>query len=151
MAIRLETSKRSGIENHQDSEISSFQLNWSRDLPKQYPLAKIRTNSSPLYNCHGLTFASRRTRIEKSYYINLILKDDHYEEITLKAVQPGDIVIYYSNEGDPNHSGIVVEFGGPLVVPIICSKWGNAGEFIHALADCPNIYGPVHKFYKCTL
>ena len=64
--IRLETSRRTGIENHQDNEISTFHLNWARDLGRLHPRARPRTSTSALYNCHGLTFASRRTRIEKS-------------------------------------------------------------------------------------
>ncbi len=152
MAIRLETCKRRGIDNHQDSEISTFHRNWAKDLPKHFRRATPRTNYSPVYNCHGLVFASRRTRIEKSTSIQRILDDDKYFEIPMKDVLPGDIVIYYSEKGDPNHSGIVVEYGPPRVlVPVVCSKWGNAGEFVHALADCPRMYGPLHKFFRCTL
>src|SRR2546429_4975443 len=123
MAIRLETSKRNGIPNHQDSELSAFHLNWSREIGKDYPRARSRTSPSAGYNCHGLIFASRRTRIEESSGIQTILKDDDYKEVALKDVLPGDIVIYYSDSSDPNHSGIVLESGGDLIVPIICSKW----------------------------
>lgn len=149
MAIRLETSRRTGIDNHQDSELSAYHVNWARDLAARYPRAQPRTEQSPCYNCHGLTFASRRTRIEKSSGIQRILMDDDYHEILMKDVLPGDIVIYYSETGDPNHSGVVVEFRPPLLVPIICSKWSNAGEFIHGLRDCPTIYGPEIRFYRC--
>ena len=151
MAIRLETSKRTGIQNEQDTEISDTQLKWISKIPREHPQTKPRTTPSPLYNCHGLTFASRRTRIIGSREINTIINDDEYEEIQSGDVLAGDIVIYYSNEGDPNHSGTVVEAGGVLLVPIICSKWGNAGEFIHALYDCPNLYGPNQKFFRCRL
>lgn len=150
MAIKLETSKRTGIPNHQDKEISHFHLNWSKQIGKKHPNAKQRTEPSAVYNCHGMTFASRRTRIEKSTAIQTILQDDVYKEITMKDVLPGDIVIYYSDAGDPSHSGIVVEANMNLIVPIICSKWGNAGEFIHGLLDCPSIYGTNHKFFRCV-
>jgi len=152
MRIRLETSKKTGIDNFQDTEISSFQLNWNLKLPIQHPNTIIRTKPSPTYNCHGLTFASRRTRIEKSSNINKILCDDSYEEIVdIKNVLPGDIVVYYSKTGDPNHSGIVVENNCKTIIPIICSKWGCAGEFIHSLRDCPPLYGPIYKFFRCRL
>lgn len=151
MQIRLETSKRSGIDNYQGSEISNFNLNWSRELSKKFPRAIIRSKESSLYNCHGLTFANRRTSIIRMFYINLILKDDQYDEIPMASVLAGDVVIYYSDQGDPNHSGIVVEYSSQLITPIIYSKWGNGGEFIHALNHCPNIYGPIYKFYRCKL
>jgi len=151
MAIRLETSKRSGIENWQGEEISIVHLNWAKELPKQFPKAIPRTNPSPLYNCHGLIFASRRTRIEKSTAINHILQDDNYVEIPMTSVLPGDLVIYYSDEGDPNHSGVILEYNSELIVPIILSKWGTAGEWIHSLRECPSQYGPNYKFYRCQL
>jgi hypothetical protein len=150
MAIRLETSKRTGITNHQDHEISAFNLNWNKSIGRRHPNARRRTSQSALYNCHGFTFASRRTRIETSREIQTILADDAYQEVLLADVLPGDVVIYYSERGDPNHSGIVVETGG--LVPWVCSKWGTAGEFVHALQDCPrDLYGPMHRFYRCRL
>lgn len=150
MAIRLETSKKTGIPNHQDTEISTFHLNWAKQIGDKHRSAKQRTKPSAVYNCHGLTFACRRTRIERSAAIQTILNDDAYEEVKLTDVLPGDIVIYYSDAGDPNHSGMVVEVGGQLILPIICSKWGNAGEFIHSLRDCPSMYGPIYRFFRCT-
>jgi hypothetical protein len=151
MAIRLETSKRTGINNYQGTDISSIHLNWAKDLRKTFPQAIPRTSPSPLYNCHGLTFASRRTRIEKSIDVQTILSDDNYKEMEMKDVLPGDIVLYYSDNGDPSHSGVVVEYKTPLLVPIIYSKWGNAGEFIHPLRHCPDLYGVNYKFYRCLL
>jgi len=150
MAIRLETSKKRGIENHQGTEISKFHLNWAKTLARKHPCAKRRTSLSASYNCHGLIFASRRTRIERSSCIKTILGDDGYYEVPMKDVLPGDIVIYYSDEGEPNHSGVVVEYQNPLVVPIVYSKWGNAGEFVHPLRECPNMYGPHFRFYRCS-
>ena len=150
MAIRLETSKRQGIANHQDTEISAYCRNWARDLPKAHPKAIQRTPLSPTYNCHGLTFANRRTRIENTAEIHKIVDDDQYHEVPLPNVLPGDVAIYYAEDGDANHSGLVVDVPDTLG-PIICSKWGAAGEYVHALRDCPKMYGPVIKFYRCRL
>ena len=69
----------------------------------------------------------------------------------MREVLGGDVVIYYDDEGDPNHSGLVVEYSDDRLIPRICSKWGFAGEFIHWLNDVPEMYGPVHKFYRCML
>jgi hypothetical protein len=151
MAIRLDTSKRRGIDNHQDSEITEPYRRWFRTLPNLHPNAVPRTQPSPLFNCHGLTFASRRTKIVDWKNIQKVLADDAWIEIPLKQTLPGDIVIYFDDEGDANHSGIVVEGLGGNVIPKICSKWGNAGEFLHWLSDVPSFYGPVHRFYRCRL
>jgi len=148
--IRLETSKRTGIENFQLGDVSDFERNWAADIPRQYPRIVPRTDLSPLYNCHGLTFASRRTRIVEPQSIQRILTDDNWVELKLEDVLPGDIVVYYSEEGEPNHSGIVVEVGA-LSVPKVCSKWGSAGEYLHILTDCPLFYGPVKRFFRCRL
>lgn len=148
--IRLETSKRSGIENIQFFEVSSCERNWALDIPKRFPKVIPRTNMSAVYNCHGLTFASRRTRIVDDAAINRILSDDKWTEIDILKVLPGDIVLYFSDEGDPNHSGLIVE-ADPLGVHRICSKWGSAGEYIHFLNDCPSMYGPIKRFFRCQL
>src|SRR5205807_602822 len=151
MAIRLDTSKRRGVDNHQDSEITEPYRRWFRTLPNLHPNAVPRTEPSALLNCHGLTFASRRTKIVDWKNLQKILMDDVWIEIPLQQALPGDVVIYFDDDGDANHSGIVVESIGVNIIPKICSKWGYAGEFLHWLSDVPRFYGPVHKFYRCRL
>ena len=151
MAIRLETSKARAIDNHHDSDISSAHLHWCKSLGKRHPGAKQRTSPSPRFNCHGLTFAARRTKVLDRRNIERILKDDEYEEVGYNDLLPGDVVLYFGEDGDPNHSGIVVEIPEQIRVPKICSKWGVAGEYIHSLNDVPELYGPIHKFYRCKL
>jgi len=82
--------------------------------------------------------------------VRLILADDKWQEIEIGDLLPGDIVIYFSEEGDANHSGLVVQCteGRPIIV---CSKWGNGGEFLHRIDDCHRLYGPIKKFYRCQL
>src|SRR5579864_589892 len=64
MTMKLETSKRTGIRNIQETDITDFSRAIYEKLDKQFSRAIPRTEFSPLYNCHGLTFASRRTRVE---------------------------------------------------------------------------------------
>jgi hypothetical protein len=152
MTIRLETSKRTGIRNVQGSDISAFHRRLYSEIHKSYSLAKARTDMSAVYNCHGLTFASRRTRIEDTQDILKILQDDRWEKIdNIKDVLPGDIVVYFSQEGEANHSGIIVGYEETLHLPIVCSKWNVGSEYVHSLAYCPEIYGPDKRFYRCRL
>ena len=151
MTIRIETSKRRGIVNKQGTDVSKFERNWDAEISNLFPNATRRTEVSATYNCHGLTFACRRSRIPSSTSVRCILADDQWDEVTITDVKAGDIVVYVSSDGDVNHSGLVVGKHEDLNLPVICSKWGSAGEFVHLLNDCPPIYGPDNKFYRCRL
>jgi hypothetical protein len=150
MMIRLETSAATGIDNEQRTDISVYDRNLAERFARKHPWAKPRTTPSAMYNCHGMTFASPRTRITDVAGISRIVGDDKWIEIAPKEVLPGDIVVYYDYEGDANHSVVVVASEN-LLVPLTCSKWGSGPEFDHSLSDCPNIYGPETKFYQCRL
>ena len=149
--IRLETSKRTGIRNDQGTDIKWGALEYLKKIAAGRPNVKTRTGPSPLFNCHGLTFGSRRTKITETADLFRILRDDCWEEIKPEQTMGGDVVLYLDGEGDVNHSGIVVWREQDLGVPWICSKWGFAGEFLHMLGDVPDWYGPTHKFYRCKL
>jgi len=133
--LKLETRCHNQIENEIDRRaIRAGDEELSRDYVKDYPGGKHRPVSpSRKYNCHGLTFGSRRTWISRASEIAKILKDDEYHSIEIKEVMPGDIVVYFQN-GDAEHSGIVIESG---FVPIVLSKWGPAHEVVHRVNDCP--------------
>jgi|SRR5579863_81606 len=150
MMIRLETSAAVGIDNEQQTDVSVYDRNLAEVFARKHPKAVPRTTPSAMYNCHGMTFASRRTRIIDVGGINQVLSDDRWIQIDPREALPGDIVIYYDYEGDVNHSGVVVASQN-LLVPLICSKWGNGPEFVHSLKDCPELYGPETKFYRCRL
>jgi hypothetical protein len=93
------------------------------------------------FNCHGLTFASRRTAIDGSV-VEKILREDEYREVQLQDVKTGDIVVY-RNGADVPHSGLVVR-GFPDIW--ILSKWGAAHEVVHGVDDCDYVG---HKtFYR---
>lgn len=148
--IRLETSTGRGIDCSQEHQLTHPVLALDKKMRKDHPTARPRTDPSVSYNCHGLTFASRRAWIWKSVSITDIISDDKYDEVAIDKVIPGDIVIYYSELGEPNHSGVVVAAGPPLVEPEVCSKWAYCSEFVHGLRDCPTIYGPRTKFFRCV-
>ena len=149
--IRLQTSKGLDIPNIQGREISAFERNWAQDLPTHYPRVCFRTGLSSLYNCHGLTLAARRTRITDSPWVERIVRDDAYREVSLREALPGDLIIYYDDNGDATHSGMVVSNEPTLFIPLILSKWGSGPEVIHRLHDVPLVYGTIHHVYRCYL
>jgi hypothetical protein len=67
------------------------------------------------------------------------LGDDDYVQIGTKDVLAGDIVIYIGEDGDIEHSGIVMDVpkGMLVVIPKVLSKWGSAHEVVHNVLDCP--------------
>jgi hypothetical protein len=135
--LRMDSRQGNQIENETNREPARYgdieQINSYR---KNFQNGNHRpTNATRRYNCHGLTFASRRTWIWKAETIQQILREDDYTEVELKDVMPGDVVVYY-NSGDTEHSGVVINVN-KLKVPIILSKWGPCHEVIHQLAECP--------------
>ena len=148
--IKLDTKKGNFIENAQLFELSKFEVNQFNDLEKMINKnnAIVRTKPTPLYNCHGLTFAARRTGIFDSKELKKILRDDVYLEISIDKVLPGDVIIYYSEDGDFEHSGLIVsEPDNVLKIPRVLSKWGKYCEVIHLANMCPYSFENA-KFYR---
>ena len=108
---------------------------------QQYPIARLRRPPSGQYNCHGLTLANRRTGIHDLSIVGQVLRDDGYRKISMREVEPGDVVVY-DEEGELAHSGLVVEVVkiagiGNFRVPRILSKWGQAAEYSHMATEGP--------------
>lgn len=147
--IGLQTRKRNDIPNAQSEEISAFEASQELRVTEKYKQVEYRTESIPIYNCHGMTFASRRTGIYDVEAISKILQDDNYQEIVSEHVLPGDVVLYYSLDGDVEHSGIVVippsKFS--LRIPKVLSKWGKFREVIHWGNECPYDFSN-HKYFR---
>jgi hypothetical protein len=131
--LALETRRKRQIENQIDREpsVEGFKAAVI-DFRRKHTAAIHRpTGPCKTYNCHGLTFAARRSWIG-SPEVGRILKDDDYEKVS--DVMPGDVALYVQ-DGDFSHSGIVVMVR--MSVPWILSKWGECHEVVHAVMDCP--------------
>jgi hypothetical protein len=115
--------------------------------------AIYRTTASAKYNCHGLTFASKRTVVDDSSLVPMILREDNYLPIlNHREVLPGDVILYRNTvTRDVWHSGIVVsvdQVQGQLFMPKVCSKWGFCGEVIHWANDCPYTSGTDIEYHR---
>lgn len=137
-SIVVQTRKGADVENMRVHSIPRYELHMADVYRERHHLAEERSGPTGMYNCHGLTFASRRTQISKPVEVWKILREDDYAEVDRADVLPGDVVIYF-RKSDLQHSGIVVELRqvGSLPTPRIVSKWGNGQETIHSLYDCP--------------
>ena len=137
-SLRLDTREKNHIENDLNREAPTEGIMRKvADLKKDYPTARHRpTQPSAIYNCHGLTFAARRTGISKSAEVQKILNEDGYVKIERSQISIGDIAIYQAKDtNEIEHSGIIVEVG--QFGPRILSKWGQCHEVIHFIAECP--------------
>lgn len=136
--LLLQTRCKSDIANHMSraSPLDGMKLQIEA-FKREYPDACHRAvGPCATFNCHGLTFGSRRTWIGTSE-IQKILDEDEYVQIEYAEVMPGDIAIYRSEDGSVDHSGIVVEQQNGLRQPRILSKWALCHEVVHLPFECP--------------
>lgn len=135
----MHTTQGNQIDNEQLDEIGAIELKQMPHIEQKYSPDAVCADANPRFNCHGLTFASRRTGIFDSAALKLILCDDGYEEVPKDQVKAGDVIMYYSADGDFEHSGLVVEPPRTerLGVALVRSKWGKARELIHWGNRCP--------------
>ena len=106
----------------------------------------LRRGPTYRYNCHGLTFLSRRANLLEDDEIQRVLDDDGYSEVTPAELLAGDVALYW-HRGKIAHSGIILRprVGYPGLPPpmdsqespLVLSKWGRQGEFIHWEPWCP--------------
>ena len=128
--------------NYQDF-LDDFKQKWS------VMQCTLRPGKVTRYNCHGLTFGSRRTWIDDREAVSRILLDDGYEQVReVASVLPGDVVVYFDTNGRAEHSGVVVEAPDllALAIPKIVSKWAWAYEVIHWANQCPYNMSDVRYF-----
>lgn len=145
--IVVQTRCGNDIPNTQVHELTAYHLHTIHLLEKQYPQAEFKPKFIPIYNCHGMTFAARRTGIFEGLSVRQILREDKYAEIDRLETLPGDIIVYFDDRGDVEHSGFVLEKPKPPVYyPRIVSKWGHGPEATHFANHCPYSLGDVHYF-----
>jgi hypothetical protein len=149
--LALDSAVGNPIDNGQYNEISSFEASQFNKLSETWSShLGLRGKPTARYNCHGMTFASRRTGIYEATVVKQVIVEDGYVVINANDVLPGDVIIYYSSDGDVEHSGIVVsKIDSQLYVPQVLSKWGKFSEIIHWANQCPYTFSQA-KYYRIT-
>jgi len=148
--LLMQTARGNQIDNEQLDEISPFERNQFPQFERNFSIAtEVCAEPNAKFNCHGMTFASRRTGIFESAAIRQILNEDGYEEVERDRVQRGDVIVYISSDGDFEHSGLVVEPPTPrtLYIPTVRSKWAKYRELIHPGNQCPYNFSNV-RYYR---
>lgn len=151
--VITETRRAQRIANGQVTEVDIWQVQKLAEMKAKYPYARFRTPFIPIYNCHGMSFASRRTQINDPREVRKIVGHDGYQTVVPEDVLPGDLVLYVDPQtGDAEHSGTVASIPDKktgIVGFLVVSKWGHGPEVVHTLADCPYPHC-LHQFYRIT-
>lgn len=113
------------------------------------------SQASGRYNCHGLTFASRRTNVpsagmDDGPVVADILRRDGYGKI-IGQPQVGDVAVYRNEAGQIEHTGVVCRIDPPQTsggysVVWVWSMWGQFGEFEHKSNVSP--YASVPEYWR---
>lgn len=151
--LQMETAQTNHIPNLQATEIYPYEMADFPAIEQRWgqPIAR-RSGPTARYNCHGLTFASRRTGVFESPVIQMILDDDGYQEVAPQDVLAGDVILYFGEDADVEHSGIIISpparqlFG----IPVVISKWGKYAELVHWANRCPYSFARV-RYYRVQL
>lgn len=149
-SIALDSAEKRPIDNYQGGTIAAHLRNQFPDFELRYGKGITRrAEPSPRYNCHGLSFAARRTCIESSDAVRQILREDGYKEMSRELAEPGDFVLYFSDDGDVEHSGLLLEAPSKsaLGLPLVLSKWGMYAEVVHRASHCPYSVANL-RFYR---
>ena len=149
--IELVTRQGNPIDNSQESDFSASEI--IPDYSRKYKDMAVTIRNAPnsCYNCHGMTFASSRTKVFDES-IDMILHDDGYTkvgdtEVGADKALPGDVILYHNEKGEIYHSGIITtrpsegKYGYPWVV----SKWGVLNEMHHLAYDVHHEYRPFSR------
>jgi len=142
--IQLVTRQGNTIDNCQDIDFSASQK--IPDYSGECKAATIRNAPNSYYNCHGMIFASSRTKVFDES-IDMILRDDGYKKVEADEALPGDVILYYNEKGEIYHSGIITTrpSEGELGYPWVVSKWGVLNEMHHLAYDVPHEYKPFYE------
>ncbi len=143
--ICMQTFRKTCIPNEQRTMLISDDEQTALRVESSYG-NKFRGEATPMYNCHGLTFACRRTGIYDEEVLETILREEYREIRHRKDVLSGDVVIY-RNEGIIVHSGMILSVESNGLFIRVLSKEPRYKEIEHQVDFTPHI-GADKKFYR---
>ena len=115
------------------------------DHPNAEPL-----DTSSLYNCMGLVFASSRALVDIAHLRTTLAADGYRALQSVERTRVGDVVVYALN-GRPAHVGVIVEKTSGYHISTgnikVLSKWGPYGEYLHDLDSVPSNFGEPTEYW----
>ncbi len=148
--IPLATKQGRDIPNEQRTQRTRQEMEAALEMHRASHLSIAVRSLRSVYNCMGMVFASRRTRIGLEH-LEMILHDDGYAQVGESEIDRGDLVVYRGNDGEFSHVGIIWQIGPYWVNNsrdvIVLSQWGADGEFIHNMHDVNPHLGVPAEFW----
>lgn len=149
-SIKTHTSRDVEIINEQcDTLFYQQDVAYSNSLGPQFE-SEFQGSPNPFYNCHGLTFACKRTCILDDAEVWKIIKSEYIEIKVHKDVIVGDVILYFYGQDESFilHSGIVVAVNKGIGLDFkIYSKVKKGREIVHQYNKGPYYKGHI-KFYR---
>lgn len=102
------------------------------DVERQRGLNATGPRDEPC-NCHGWVFTGGRYWLLADE-LGPILRDNGYAPV--REPRAGDVVVYHDSAGRIVHTGLVRSVE-PLGGPMVESRWGEMGRYLHAASDQP--------------
>lgn len=156
-SIALATREGQRIPNEQLPEWDPASMAAAIEIVEESTENVRLRSASATYNCVGMTFANRRTKIEPQH-LRRILNEDGYRRVYDRTrVMPGDVVLYGGEEGDePDHVGLVANVHDDLEEVTreiwVLSQFGREGEYLHEESDVPaGCDGPISYYTERRL
>lgn len=107
----------------------------------------IRDYPTAVYNCHSFAWYDRSyDNVRWIPDITGFLNDASCTRIADDYIQEGDIFVYYDENHNVLHSGIVTEITDNIEDLVITSKWGPGVACIHSIQNVPDEY--LAYYYK---
>jgi hypothetical protein len=139
---------------------------WAEARDRYAGPTRVLVRESTSFNCAGLAFASRRgwvtgdspDRLEgpegfapdHHEVIVQLLRHDKYTQRPGLDGEAGDLAVYARN-GKFEHIGLLIGCRHELrKEPMVVSKFGEFGEYLHALSDVPTTLGTPNSVWTLS-
>jgi hypothetical protein len=151
VALQLQTRQRRHIDNEVRLDRAPESMRAAVEIiTGNYPDAEL-LSATALYNCFGLAFASRRCWIMDGNEVQKVLDDDGFHPLPWDPQfwQPGDVVLYRTENDPISHVAVIVEKRANLETPEfsvrVVSAWGHNGEYLHPISTKSPLLGEPYK------
>lgn len=151
-SLVLQTRARWQIPNELRPERNPASLRAAVEIARSIIPEAILRSITATYNCVGMVVASRRTWVDPADLLRVLREDGHRKLKGPEDTEPGDIIIYHDENGEPCHVGLVVRKNlllgrGPEDLLTVLSKWGADGEYIHGASRVPGFLGRPAEYW----
>lgn len=95
-----------------------------------------------------MIFGSRRAWIDIDHIYKL-LQEDYYQPTPRSEINEGDLVLYTTDDNRPIHVALIIGVNTLHTTQNIwvLSKWGEVGEYVHAVEDVTDWMGKPTNYY----